>query len=104
MGKTVKFSKEKELEIIRLYIEEEKTQKEIADLYGTYNTSIRRVLLRNNITIRSNKELQGIIRLEDITSKENTPEFYYFLGIMISDGCITGNRVVLDFSEKIKKF
>ena len=30
-----KFRKEKELEIIRLYVNEKKTQKEIADIYNT---------------------------------------------------------------------
>ena len=38
-----KFSKEKELEIINLY-KRGYTQKEIAEKYNTFNTSIRRVL------------------------------------------------------------
>lgn len=46
-----KFSKEKELEIINLY-KRGFTQKEIADKYGTFNTSIRRVLLRNNVFLK----------------------------------------------------
>ena len=100
MGTNVKFSKEKELEIIRLYIEEQKSQKEIADIYLTYNTSIKRVLERNNIAIRSNKEIQRVIKLKDIQLKENTPEFDYFIGILASDGCITDNKVILDFAEQ----
>jgi len=103
MGATVKFSKEKELEIIRLYLEEFKTQKEIADIYKTYNTSIRRVLMRNNIPIRGNSEIQRVINLEDIRSQENTSGFDYFLGILASDGCITNGTVILDFAEQDKE-
>lgn len=39
-----KFSEDKEKEIIRLYTEEHKNTVEIADIFSTYNTSIRRVL------------------------------------------------------------
>ena len=42
--------------IIRLY-QEGYTQKDIAEQLGIYNTSVRRVLLRNNITIRNNSEI-----------------------------------------------
>lgn len=53
-----KFNKEKEKEIIRLYTEEAKSTLEIAKIFGTYNTSIRRVLERNDIKIRSYSESQ----------------------------------------------
>ena len=98
-----KFSKEKELEIIRLYVDEQKTQKEIADLYNTYNTSIRRVLQRNNVVIRSNSEVQRKVSLEDIIHKEGTDSFDYFLGILITDGCNTNGAIILDFCEKNKE-
>ena len=98
-----KFSKEKEQEIIRLYTEENKNTNEIAKLYNTYNTSIRRVLQRNNIEIRSYGVAQRKVELEDIKSKEGTRDFDYFLGLLATDGCITGNRVVLDFSEENKE-
>lgn len=98
-----KFSEEKEQEIIRLYTEENKNTNEIAKLYNTYNTSIRRVLQRYNIEIRSYGEAQRKVELEDIKSKEGTRDFDYFLGLLATDGCITGNRVVLDFSEENKE-
>ena len=47
-----RFTKEKEDEIIHLY-KSGKTQKEIAMQFNTFNTSIRRVLLRYNIIPRS---------------------------------------------------
>ena len=98
-----KFSKEKELEIINLYVNEQKTQKEIACIYNTYNTSIRRVLQRNNIPIRSNSETQRKVSLEDIIHKEGTDSFDYFLGILITDGCNTNGAIVLDFCEENKE-
>lgn len=98
-----KFSEDKEQEIIRLYTEENKNTNEIAKLYNTYNTSIRRVLERNNILIRSYGVAQRKVNLEDIKSKEGTSDFDYFLGLLATDGCITNNRVVLDFSEENKE-
>lgn len=98
-----KFSDEKEFEIIRLYTEENKNTNEIAKIFDTYNTSIRRVLLRNNIPIRSYGEAQRKISLQDVKSKEGTKDFDYFLGLLATDGCITNGAVVLDFCEDNKE-
>ncbi len=98
-----KFNEEKEKEIVRLYTEENKSTLEIANIFGTYNTSIRRVLERNNVKIRSYSEAQRFVALEDISLKEGTPDFDYFLGLLATDGCVTENRIVLDFSEENKE-
>ena len=98
-----KFSKEKEQEIIRLYTEENKSTVEIANIFGTYNTSIRRVLERNNVRIRSYSEARRFVELEDISSKEGTNDFDYFLGLLATDGCVTNNKIILDFSEENKE-
>lgn len=98
-----KFSEDKEQEIIRLYTEEGKNTNEIAKIYNTYNTSIRRVLERNQVEIRSYGVAQRKVELSDIRSKEGTQDFDYFLGLLATDGCITDNRVVLDFSEENKE-
>ena len=98
-----KYSEEKEKEIIRLYIEENKNTNEIAKLFNTYNTTIRRILLRNNIELRSYGVAQQKITLQNISSKEGTQDFDYFLGLLATDGCVTGNRIVLDFSEENKE-
>lgn len=99
---TNKFSKDKEDEIIRLYIQGKNTN-QIAKLYNTYNTSIRRVLLRNNIEIRPNGADRRKVELSDIKQKESTRDFDYFLGLLATDGCVTGNKIVLDFSEENKE-
>ena len=98
-----KFSEDKEKEIIRLYTEEGKNTVEIANIFNTYNTSIRRVLKRNNIKIRSNSEAHRVVELEDISSKESTRDFDYFIGLLATDGCVTGNKIVLEFGEKNKE-
>ncbi len=98
-----KYSEEKEQEIIRLYVEEGKTQKEIAEIFNTYNTTIRRILKRNNIPIIGNSERQRRISLEDIKSKEGTDAFDYFIGVLLTDGCNTKGAIILDFAEQDKE-
>lgn len=72
--------------IIRLY-QEGHTQKEIAEQLGTYNTSIRRVLLKNNIIIRSNSEVNRFCKINPFKDGDEYSE--YFLGMFLTDGCIT---------------
>lgn len=67
-----KFSDDLEKEIVRLYVEENKNTNEIAAMFKTYNTSIRRVLLRNNVELRTYGVAKRKIKVEDIKSKEGT--------------------------------
>lgn len=98
-----KYSRENELEIVRLYVDEHKNTNEIAKIFNTYNTTIRRILLRNNVELRSYGVAQRRVNLEDIKDKEGTSDFDYFLGLLATDGCVTGDRIVLDFSEDNKE-
>ena len=96
-----KFSLEKEQEIIKLY-QEGKTQKEIGKLFNTYNTSIRRVLLRYGVETRSTSEVIGIVK-KDIFNNLNCLETNYWLGLLATDGCITKQcSVVLDLHKNDK--
>lgn len=81
------FSKEKELSIIDLYLKG-MSGKDIANLYGTYNTSIRRVLLRNNISIRGNSEVQCVVK-ENPFKNLCKDEVQYWLGYICADGNIS---------------
>ena len=103
MGKIVKYTKEQEEKIVRLYTEENKNTNEIAKIFSTYNTTIRRILLRNGVKLRSYGVALRKVSLSDIKSKEGTPDFDYFIGLLATDGCITGNKIVLDFSEANKE-
>lgn len=98
-----RFSEEDVKEIIRLYVEEEKTTVEIASKFGTYNTSIRRVLERNSIPLRGSGVARRKVSLEDIKNKEGSDDFDYFIGLLATDGCVTNNKIVLDFSEQNKE-
>ena len=68
-----------------------RTQQNIAKELHTYNTSIRRVLLRNNIKIRSNSEIQRFVNYNPFPKKENQ----YWVGLFAADSCITNNDIVL---------
>lgn len=101
----MKFSIEKEQKIIQMY-KNGKSQKDIASYFNTFNTSIRRVLLRNNIKIRSGEKVLRIVKHNPF--KRNDRISNYFLGLLITDGCITKEKknknykIDLQLSEKDK--
>ena len=84
-----RLSKEKELKIITMY-KNGKNTKEIAKIFNTFNTSIRRVLLRNNIKIRT---IDKVLRLcKHNPFRRNDEYSEYFLGLLLTDGSITKKR------------
>ena len=96
------FSLEKEKEIINLY-NKGYNQKEIADKFNTFNTSIRRVLLRNNIPLRSGSKTNRLCKHNPFKRKDEYSE--YFLGLLLTDGHISSrpNRtdcISLSLSEQ----
>jgi len=97
MNSVNKFNREKELKIISMY-ESGKTQKEIALYFNTWNTSIRRVLLRNNIDIRGNSEIQRFVKTNPFRDGDEKSD--YFLGLLVTDGCISGKTVTLGLKEE----
>jgi intein-encoded DNA endonuclease-like protein len=89
-----------EIEIINLY-KTGKTQQQIADLYNTYNTSIRRILLRNKIIPRSPEEIGITKRYVKENCFLNKEDKDYWIGILATDGCCQKNKsVVLAVSKK----
>lgn len=106
-----KFSKEKEEQIIKLY-KEGKNQKEIGKIFNTYNTSIRRVLLRNGIVPKGNDKIQRLCKHNPFRKNDEYSE--YFLGLLLTDGCVSSNKskssnsINLSLNERdgymIKKF
>lgn len=89
---TRKFSKEKEVEIIHLY-KRGLNQKEIATKYNTFNTSIRRVLLRNGIIPRQSGKVARYCKHSPFKSYKRHDEYTeYFLGLLLTDGCITKGK------------
>lgn len=84
----VKFSKEKEEAIINLY-KQGKSQKEIGLMFNTFNTSIRRVLVRNKVLLRGNDKIQRLCKHNPFKKHDEYSE--YFLGLLLTDGCISSN-------------
>lgn len=87
-----------ENEIIEWYLNGLNT-KEIANKLGTYNTTIRRILLRNNIKLRTVLDMARRYSRTDIFESNLSREENYFLGLLITDGCISDNRITLGLKE-----
>lgn len=93
-----KFNPEKELEIIKKY-RGGMTQKQIADEYRTFNTSIRRVLIRNGIVPKGNNKQQRLCKHNPF--KRNDEYSNYFFGLLMTDGNIDNrHRIRLSLNEK----
>lgn len=105
----MKFSKEKESSIISDYKAGLNTV-EIAKKWNTYNTSIRRVLLRNNIIPRTGKEVHTRVKTNPFKIGDEKSE--YFLGLLLTDGNIYHSKIInsssislsLKDKEMVEKF
>lgn len=73
-------------DICHRYINGE-TSIEIGFKYGCVDTTITRILRENNIKIRESKR-RSIIKKHDYFEKIDTTSKAYFLGLLISDGCV----------------
>ena len=100
----MKFSTEKELSIIKDYKAGLNTV-EIANKWNTYNTSIRRVLLRYGITPRTGKEVNTRVKINPFKLGDEKSE--YFLGLHLTDGNVhhrkDTNSVCISLSLKDKE-
>lgn len=96
-----KFDKSKEEKIVNLY-KSGYTQKEIAEMFDTYNTSIRRVLLRNNIVVKGNDKQQRLCKHNPFKKRDEWSEYY--IGLLLTDGNIDyssgRNRIRLSLNEE----
>ena len=97
-----KFTKQEELNIINLHKQGNSPTK-IATLFNTYNTSIRRVLLRNNIKLKNNSESKVSIKENPFINYETDEKAAYWLGYLIADGSISsgkgGYRVIINTNK-----
>jgi intein-encoded DNA endonuclease-like protein len=85
-----------------------KTAKQIAIELNTYNTSIRRVLLRNKIALRGPSETQKTTK--NVFLDLSNQEVQYWLGMLAADGTIGSkeNLIALELQKKdllhVKKY
>lgn len=80
-----KFTQEEVSIIIREYLNG-KNQKEIATMFNSYNTSIRRVLLKNNITLRDSGYASRFVRHNIFEPFDEQND--YWIGMLATDGCV----------------
>lgn len=93
-----KFSKEKENQIVEMYLSG-LDQVKIAKHFNTYNTSIRRVLQRKDIIILSHSERTRAI-LPTFFNNYDDPNIQYWLGVLASDGCITNGKLIFESKDR----
>jgi intein/homing endonuclease len=95
--RTNEYSKEKVNYILEQY-NMGRTQKDIAEELGTYNTTISRILKRNNITTRTTASELSIVKTNPFDNDDKD----YWIGMLAADGCITRNnsRIVLELQER----
>jgi len=100
----MKYSKDKVDYIIHQYLSG-KTQVQIAKELNTYNTTIRRILLKNNIPVVGTSERWRNIDI-NIFDDYSNPAVQYWLGAIVADGCLTNNAIVFETIDKewVEKF
>lgn len=76
---------QEELSIISDYLSGKNTV-ELAKQWNTYNTSIRRILLKHGITPRTGVEAHTTIKT--CPFKDSDEQSEYFFGLLLTDGCI----------------
>lgn len=88
-----------EKEIVDLYLKGFDTL-HIAKQHNTYNTSIRRILLKHNITPRKQEEVRTRVDNNIFQNLILSREEFYWLGLLITDGCISNNYLSLSLKEE----
>lgn len=82
-----------EKQIIEAYLKGT-TAKAIAANLGTYNTTIRRILIRNNIRLRSISEVNSCVKAERFIAASEIRD--YWLGFLAADGYVGDSTNVVD--------
>lgn len=90
--------------IIKEYLDG-KTIQEVGNLLNIPKGTVRYNLVKSGITPRSTKGMKFHIDktrvpLETVSSKEGTPDFDYFIGILATDGCIHKSKISVQFSKE----
>lgn len=86
-----------ELKIVEMYSRGLNT-KQIAEIFNTYNTTIRRILVRHNVKLITTGERLRLVQNNPFKSSEEYSD--YFLGMLIADGCIHKNTITLGLKEE----
>jgi DNA-binding CsgD family transcriptional regulator len=83
-------------EIVNLYLKG-KSLKSISRQFGASTVNVRNILLKNNVTLREQKEYSVNKNYFDTI---DTEEKAYFFGWLVTDGAVTGNCVRLKITDR----
>jgi intein-encoded DNA endonuclease-like protein len=99
MGKNNKpWSEEKQNYVIQEYQNGRDTM-DLAKELNTYNTSIRRVLVRHNIPLVSTADRLRIVKHNPFVDL-NDLNTQYWIGYLIADGCVDSKRNCIRLHSK----
>jgi hypothetical protein len=85
--------------IVSLYKEGLSADK-ISRIIGVSNTTIYKFLKVHNVPIRSLAEANRKYSLDDDYFKNLNHESAYWLGFLAADGCVYGNKIILELARK----
>lgn len=97
----IKLRPEQKEEIKNRYVNGESSVS-LGKEFGVTHNSINGIIRRRGIKIRTWHEAHKTLPLNHNAFSEITPESAYWIGFLITDGCIQGNNVVLQLAEKDK--
>lgn len=86
--------------IIDLYISQCKSMKAIAKEFNVDPSTIKRILVKNNIEIRSNNFYKSKKIDTSFFKQINSPEKAYILGFLYADGYVTKNTIGIKLGFK----
>jgi len=88
-------NKYNEKEIVTDYLSGN-TALSIAERLNTYNTTIRRILIRNKIKLRSNTGIQSFVNPEAFF--DNSEQANYWIGFLAADGYIGDKEYAVEIN------
>jgi DNA-binding transcriptional regulator WhiA len=85
--------------IANLYVKEEKSVKEIAEITKLSTKQIRNILQKENVVLHGKRRTNGY-KINTDFFKTWSPEMAYVLGLILTDGCVSGNSVTISQKER----
>lgn len=76
-----------------------KNTMELAKEFGSYNTTIRRILIKHNVNLISTSDRIRIVKTNPFSILENS-NTQYWVGYLIADGCIDTSRKCIRLFSK----
>ena len=95
----IKYTNQQVEEIIKLH-SQGLNPKEIAVIFKTYNTTIRRILIREKIELKNQSQIKSVVKVNPFADLDNE-EVQYWLGYIASDGNVGDKRNRINISTNL---